>query len=517
MATSSLATAAARFGKLWGRGHETFSKSSRRILSIKGKGEHPTKYLQGLVTCDLQSEPKPPREVKVPTSPNDAQHEMEGPQPVDVEFTSKMRSACFLDQKGRVLTDAILWKFPFDNDTTNEDIVGKVDKHENDGNNSGKSDVGEEIEYLIDIAGDSADLLLDHLKKYKLRRTKVKIDDVSDDYSVHCVYGTLNAKGTPAGYAAAIDPRHPSLGMRVLSYAQVNQNQTHQERTEAFSDMMSSYFPKSNGTYSVIRKLAGVAEGSEINGRTALECNQEFLNAVAFNKGCYLGQELTARTQHTGTIRKRIIPVLIVDTSMEIPRPWIMASKIQDIGLENLNKDITQAGGMGMGMEMEGESPPPLPKISPSGVGGVIAMIQGNLSLPTVPASDNGDGKNDNDQSREQVEISEKERETLKQMQEDSEVLLQDLEKVAVPGAKIIDQKDGKTIGQIISSPAPGTPVVLAQMRLDQVGLLRSDKAKWSQTNKITIGDGLKEYRYLPYIPLWWPEVDSESGKEDIS
>mmetsp|Transcript_8232 Transcript_8232/g.12396 ORF Transcript_8232/g.12396 Transcript_8232/m.12396 type:complete len:517 (+) Transcript_8232:101-1651(+) len=515
MSTSSLAAAAARYGKLWGRGHETFPKSLRRILSVKGKGQHPTKYLQGLVTCDLQSEPRHPREVPLPKSSNSASNSEkesdlvdengnEGPPPVEVEFTSKMRSACFLDQKGRVLTDAILWKFPFGNDSSNEDIASKIGKKD------GVGETNEENTYLIDVPGDSADLLLDHLKKYKLRRTKVQIDDVSDDYSVHCVYGTLNAKGTPPGYAAAIDPRHPSLGMRVLSYAQTDHNQTHEERAEVFAKMMSDFFPKSNGTYSVIRKLAGVAEGSEINGRTALECNQEFLNAVAFDKGCYLGQELTARSQHTGTIRKRILPILIVDTSMEIPRPWILASKIQDMGVDNLNADIIHS--LGMGLEVEGELPPVLPKISASGVGGVVAMVQGNLSLPTINASKDGTI----DESQQQVEISEGEREFLKKLQSDSALLLQDLENIAVPGAKIIDQKDGKAIGQIISSPASGTPVVLAQMRLDQVGLLKSDNSKWSQTNKIKIGDGSKEYRYLPYIPIWWPEINLESGKEKL-
>ena len=40
--------------------------------------------------------------------------------------------------------------------------------------------------------------------------------------SVHAVYGTLNAEGTPPGYLAAIDPRHPSLGMRVISVGDKN-------------------------------------------------------------------------------------------------------------------------------------------------------------------------------------------------------------------------------------------------------------------------------------------------------
>merc|ERR1719244_1227905 len=62
------------------------------------------------------------------------------------------------------------------------------------------------------------------------------------------------------------------------------------------------------------RYKLGVAEG--INdlepGKTfPLESNLVFLNGISFSKGCYLGQELTARTHHTGVIRKRIMPLIV--------------------------------------------------------------------------------------------------------------------------------------------------------------------------------------------------------------
>ncbi|GFH46787.1 hypothetical protein CTEN210_03261 [Chaetoceros tenuissimus] len=476
MSKSSLASAALRYGKLWGRGHESFQKNHRRILSVKGKAENATKYLQGLVTSDLLSEPKAPR------TQHDISMEEDSETLPPINFTSKCRSTVFLDQKGRILTDAILWK--------------KTNEEEKD-----------ELEYLIDVPNDTADELLQHLQKFKLRRTKVKIDDKSEDVSVHCIYGTLNAEGTPPGYTAALDPRHPSLGLRVLSTTETpgpNSMVTRDDRKEVFGNMMKNFFPEANGSYDVIRKLAGVAEGKEIQGKTALETNQEFLNAVSFQKGCYIGQELTARSQHIGTIRKRVMPIMIVDTNTEIPRPWIIAHKLQEAGLQKLQDGDHEFSGI---IDIEGEVPPALPKISAPAIGGMMAMLSGNLALPNVPSSEDG-------QVGESFEPSEEEKKRMDELRKLSDQICEDLEEHAKPGAKIIDKKDGKTIGQVISSPASGTSVLLAQMRLDEVGLLESDKSKFSMTNKIQIGDSVNEYRYLPYIPIWWPDVDRKSGKE---
>ena len=38
-----------------------------------------------------------------------------------------------------------------------------------------------------------------------------------------------------------------------------------------------------------------------------------FFSPVSFSKGCYLGQELTARIHHTGVVRKRVMPITIGD------------------------------------------------------------------------------------------------------------------------------------------------------------------------------------------------------------
>lgn len=44
-----------------------------------------------------------------------------------------------------------------------------------------------------------------------------------------------------------------------------------------------------------------------------LEYNFVGLNAISFDKGCYVGQELIARTHHRGVIRKRLLPLAFAD------------------------------------------------------------------------------------------------------------------------------------------------------------------------------------------------------------
>jgi len=75
-------------------------------------------------------------------------------------------------------------------------------------------------------------------------------------------------------------------------------------------------------TYTLRRILHGVPEGqSEIIRETGLpmESNMDIMNGVDFHKGCYVGQELTIRTHHTGIVRKRILPVQLYDMIDSLP------------------------------------------------------------------------------------------------------------------------------------------------------------------------------------------------------
>ena len=66
--------------------------------------------------------------------------------------------------------------------------------------------------------------------------------------------------------------------------------------------------------YERLRLSLGLPNGSrdmEVEKATLLESGFEELNGVDFDKGCYLGQELTARTKYRGLVKKRLMPVRI--------------------------------------------------------------------------------------------------------------------------------------------------------------------------------------------------------------
>ena len=64
----------------------------------------------------------------------------------------------------------------------------------------------------------------------------------------------------------------------------------------------------------------GVPEGADFGSDKmfALDAGLEELHGVSFDKGCYVGQELTARMKHRGTARKRLLPIATEDAS-ELP------------------------------------------------------------------------------------------------------------------------------------------------------------------------------------------------------
>ena len=497
------------YGRLWGRGYEDLM--DRQIIHIKGLGA--TKYLQNLITSNLMSDvpPTAPRpevadesNLATTTTSNTGTTTTtpptEQPPLPEVKFNPNLRSTCFLDPKGRIITDALLWKI-------------------------------NENEYYIDApyhdyhanTTTAESVLLQHLHQYKLRRTEVTIehynchDTENNTCRSHVLFGTLESgmDACPPGYVSGLDPRHPSLGVRILQLPEAmhnglpslkelvpkqfsNMSSTSNNRSDdtGTSDSSSSSnnsngvdHPNENtmqGNYNLLRRLAGIAEGSELTGRIALESNQELLNAISFDKGCYLGQELTARVFHTGVIRKRIMPLILLEAQSVIPQPWIIASQLQE---QRLAKHFSISELQAL--------PSRLPRLSVAAAGQLVAITTASIepSLPSIDA-DAAD------------ELQEAQVKATKWLQEEVEVACQLTN--GTEGAKIIDSETGTTVGQIVAPPVKGTNLILALMRLESVGLING--GTWSKTNKVTING--KQFRYLPYLPLWWPELSLSTGKE---
>jgi folate-binding protein YgfZ len=74
------------------------------------------------------------------------------------------------------------------------------------------------------------------------------------------------------------------------------------------------------GSYHAHRRALGVPEGVDFGSDAifALDGDLEQLHAISFTKGCYVGQELTARMKHRGTARKRL---LAVSAGVDLPTP----------------------------------------------------------------------------------------------------------------------------------------------------------------------------------------------------
>lgn len=142
---------------------------------------------------------------------------------------------------------------------------------------------------LLDCERREIPTLLTRLGRYRLRAA-VALADVSADFSVYALWGDEPER---SGVLAAPDPRLPDAGFRLLSPAPLATN-------AAFAD------------WDRHRLSLGLPDGSRDleSGRTLLlEAGFGELGGVSWTKGCYLGQEVTARTRYRGLVKRRLVPV----------------------------------------------------------------------------------------------------------------------------------------------------------------------------------------------------------------
>lgn len=141
---------------------------------------------------------------------------------------------------------------------------------------------------LLDCAALSAEALAKRLTMYRLR-AKIGIA-IRPQLSVYA-----GLSGRPAERAVSFaDPRLAVLGPRSIG---------------ALAEMPD--YLEGPAAYHAARLSSGVPEGADLGSGEifALDAGLEELHGVAFDKGCYVGQELTARMKHRGTAKKRILTI----------------------------------------------------------------------------------------------------------------------------------------------------------------------------------------------------------------
>jgi len=137
---------------------------------------------------------------------------------------------------------------------------------------------------LLDVPAATRDALAKRLTLYRLR---AKVDIAPrDDLAV--VWSE-----TEDSARFLRDPRHAGLGFRAI---------------EAKADAPAA---SGSAAFETLRLGLGVPEGRDFgqDKMFALDSDLDELHGIAFDKGCYVGQELTARMKHRGTARKRLLPV----------------------------------------------------------------------------------------------------------------------------------------------------------------------------------------------------------------
>ncbi|KAG1704157.1 hypothetical protein DVH05_006166 [Phytophthora capsici] len=176
--------------------------------------------------------------------------------------------------------------------------------------------------FLLDYDEEVAEPLMKHWKRYKLRM-KVKIEDKTDAFALYATVPAvvdeedaalppsvqpldeLQALNTGDNAIVYSDPRGDHFGVRAIVPA------------DATLNVPEGYEEMDTLAYMDHRIALGVAEGKELADGIPLECNLDLLQGVSFRKGCYVGQELTARTQFKGNIRKRIVPVALIPAEQQ--------------------------------------------------------------------------------------------------------------------------------------------------------------------------------------------------------
>tara|TARA_B100001057_G_scaffold263401_1_gene263608 strand:+ start:1455 stop:2342 length:888 start_codon:yes stop_codon:yes gene_type:complete len=176
--------------------------------------------------------------------------------------------------------------------------------------------VKHKLGYFIDCEKSQSEELFKQLNLYKIR-SKVEILNLSNEFVVagfgYEKYLSIEGSKDILGYTLKfredpiiLDPRNKNLGARLI----INLEKLYLslKKLDLKDDKIENYYKQSH-------KLGIVPKNSNKlkNKLFGIECNFEELNGIDFKKGCYVGQENTARIKLKNKLSKRLLPIKIID------------------------------------------------------------------------------------------------------------------------------------------------------------------------------------------------------------
>lgn len=271
--------------------------TTRRLIHVHGQDA--PKFLQGIISNNLRADSRTPF------------------------------YAAFLTAQGKVLHDVFVYP------TAGSAWAAAAA--------AAKNAQSDEPGYLVEVDGAQSTALVTHIKRHKLRaKLGIRLLDAGeldvwsawreeDKWTAHAgsfgsgggggdmaTNGEDRSSNTSVGLLGLIDRRASGLGQRVLL---PGASSGHESPLHSHPSLESlSEAPLS--AYTIRRYLRGVAEGqAEIprDNSFPMNVNIDLMGGIDFKKGCYIGQELTIRTHHTGVVRRRILPVMLFDSAGAVP------------------------------------------------------------------------------------------------------------------------------------------------------------------------------------------------------
>ena len=170
--------------------------------------------------------------------------------------------------------------------------------------------------YLLDCEKPQAEDLFKQLSLYKLR-SKVEILNLSNEFVVaafsHEKFLTFNEVKDENGFTIKyredpifLDPRNKELGARLI----INLEKLYLslKKLDLHDADLKEYYSLSHKLGIVPKDLNKLQ-----NKLFGIECNFEELNGIDFKKGCYVGQENTARIKLKNKLSKRLFPINVIN------------------------------------------------------------------------------------------------------------------------------------------------------------------------------------------------------------